>query len=158
MTLRDLLLDHLDHTFEKEAWQPSLVMAVEGIDAAAAGWRPAPQRHSIWQIVRHVTHWKRAVLEAWEGRSPDFEALERSDWQEVSGDDPAWQEDVRALREVSERIKERVQALDDAALSSAIITYAGFPDQPAAIRLARMATHDSYHAGQIQYIRALRGA
>lgn len=24
MTTKDLLLDHLTHTFEKEAWQPSL--------------------------------------------------------------------------------------------------------------------------------------
>lgn len=158
MMTKELLLDHLAHTFEKEAWQPSLAMAVEGLDAGQAAWKPSPERHSIWQIVRHITHWKRAVLEAWEGRSPDFEVLERSDWQEVSGDDSTWQEDVRALHEVSERVRERVKALDDAALSDAIITYAGFPDQPAAIRLARMATHDSYHAGQIQYIRALQGA
>jgi DinB superfamily len=68
--LKDLLLTHLDYTFEKEAWQPSLAMAVRGLTAAQAAWRPGPNRHSIWQIVRHVTRWKQATLAAWRGAQP----------------------------------------------------------------------------------------
>ena len=30
ITVKQLVLDHLEHTFEKEAWQPSLAIAVEG--------------------------------------------------------------------------------------------------------------------------------
>jgi uncharacterized damage-inducible protein DinB len=69
----------------------------------------------------------------------------------------ARQADVRALEALTRRIKERVRALPEAALAQRIPTYAGEPDQPLAIRLARMATHDIYHAGQIRYIRALQG-
>ena len=162
VTLKDLLLNHLEYTFEKEAWQPSLAMAARGLTAEQAAWKPGRERHSIWQIVRHVLRWKNATLEAWDGTTPLFLGkptahmldLERSDWQEASGDDEAWHADVTALEDVSRRIKERIQAMDADALQRP------FPgeDMPAVLRVLRMATHDPYHAGQIRYIRALRGA
>jgi DinB superfamily len=61
VTPKDLLLNHLEYTFQREAWQPSLAMAVQGLTAAQVSWKPGPDRHSIWQIVRHVTHWTRAT-------------------------------------------------------------------------------------------------
>jgi hypothetical protein len=164
LTPKDLLLNHLEFSFEKEAWQPSLLMAVEGLTAAQAAWKPGPERHSIWQIVRHVTHWKRATLEAWngthrlfEGRdaTPRFREVMRTDWQDISGDDATWQADLKALRDVSLAIKEKANSTDlDALLRP-------FPSEewgPAALRVLRMATHDIYHAGQIRYLRALQGA
>lgn len=156
MTVKELLLDHLEVTFEKATWQPPLSMAVQGLDARQAAWKPSPERHSIWQIVRHVILWKRGVLNAWDGRVQDEQDLERTDWQEVSGSQEAWQADVRTLHEVTMSIKERVRVLDDTDLARAIPTYKGYPDQPLAVRLARMATHDIYHAGQIRYLRALQ--
>ncbi len=157
VTVNELLVDHLERTFEKEAWQPSLAMAVAGLTATQAAWKPAPQRHSIWQIVRHIIHWKRAVLDGWEGTPPDHAALEKMDWGEVPGDEAAWQADVRTLHTLSQQLKERVQRTDETALSTPISTFQGVPPQRLAIRVARMATHDSYHAGQIRYIRALQG-
>ena len=157
MTLRDLVLDHLEHTFEKEAWQPSLAMAVEGLNARQAAWKPGPKRHSIWQIVRHVIHWKQAVLAALDGNPHDHEALDKSDWPEIADDDAAWQADVRALHAVSMKMKERVAAASDSDLARPVATYRGIADQVMAIRLTRTATHDIYHAGQIRYLRALQG-
>jgi uncharacterized damage-inducible protein DinB len=158
MTLRDLVLDHLEHTFEKEAWQPSLVMAIEGLTAAQAAWKPAPQRHSIWQIVRHVTLWKRGVLDGLEGRLTEEQTLEKVDWQETAGDDATWQADVRALHEISRRLKARAEAATEDDLARPVPTYKGYPDQPLGQRLVRTFTHDTYHAGQIRYLRALQGA
>lgn len=161
MTVKDILLHHLEYTFEKEAWQPSLLMSIEGLTAPQAAWKPAPQRHSIWQIVRHVTHWKNATLSAWDGSRPLFaesgdtdyyRETERTDWPEVSGDEGTWWRDCDALRFVSTRIATRVERLDEEALLNP------FPgeDMPAVLRLLRMATHDIYHAGQIRYLRALQ--
>ncbi len=160
ITVRQLVLDHLEHTFEKEAWQPSLAIAVEGLTALQAEWKPSPERHSIWQIVRHVIHWKRGVLAAWDGHPVDYLELERTDWPEVSGDDGAWQSDIRELHRIYQELRRRVEALDDAALSQPLVPYKGKPEwaQPLGIRLARVATHDIYHAGQIRYIRGLQGA
>jgi uncharacterized damage-inducible protein DinB len=164
MTPKDLLMNHLEYTFQKEAWQPSLAMAVEELTAAQASWEPGPGRHSIWQIVRHVTHWKRATLEAWRGTQPlfrgrditaRFEEVMQTDWQKVSGADADWQTDVRALEEVSHAVAERAKVLD---LESLLQPFPGEEWGPAVLRVLRMATHDIYHAGQIRYIRALQGA
>jgi hypothetical protein len=157
MTIKELLLDHLTYTFEKESWQPPLGQAVEGLTAAQAAWKPSPDRHSIWQIVRHVILWKEGVLDAWGGNVPDYREFERADWAEASGDDPTWQADVRRLHDVTQRVKERVRILDPDALAEKIATYQGVAPQVLAVRLTRMATHDAYHAGQIRYLRVLQG-
>jgi hypothetical protein len=163
MTLKDVLLHHLEHTFEREAWQPSLAMAIEGLTAAQATWKPSRDRHSIWQIARHVTRWKQATLEAWDGTRALYRAdsgptdhvfeLERTDWQDVSGNDRDWRDDCEALHTISRKIAERVARLGAEELLDP------FPgeDMPAVLRLLRMATHDTYHAGQIRHLRALQG-
>ncbi len=158
MTVKELVLDHLTYTFEKEAWQPPLASAIEGLNAQQAAWKPAPQRHSIWQIARHVTHWKNGVLQGWDSKTPNLDDLERTDWQEASGDEAAWQAEVQALHAVSRELVKRVQSSGDDALSSLIPTYVGMSSVPMALRIVRMATHDIYHSGQIRYIRALQGA
>jgi uncharacterized damage-inducible protein DinB len=160
VTLKELVLDHLVHTFEQEAWQPSLAMAVEGLTAAQAAWKPAPERHSIWQIVRHILHWKRGVLAALDGDPLELEALERADWPEASGDEAVWQSDVRALHEQSAELRERLEARGEAGFSETYVPYKGKEEwtQPLAIRIVRVCTHDVYHAGQIRYLRALQGA
>jgi hypothetical protein len=163
MTPKHLLFNHLDCTFEKEAWPPSLAMAVQGLTAAQAAWRPGPNRHSIWQIVRHVTHWKRATLNAWEGTQPlssgrdvtdRFNEVMRTDWHDASGTDGDWEADVRALHDVSLAIRERAR---NAEAEDLLRPFPGEDWGPAVLRVLRMATHDIYHAGQIRYLRALQG-
>jgi len=99
VTLKNLLLHHLEYTFEKEAWQPSLLMAVQELNASQAAWTPGPERHSIWQMVRRITLWKQATREAWEGTRPLLHngsptargaELEKIDWQPISGDEGVW--------------------------------------------------------------------
>jgi len=159
-TVKDIVWDHLEHTFEKEAWQPSLAVAVEGLTAAQAAWKPARERHSIWQIVRHVIHWKRGVLASLDGRPLDYQEQEDADWPEADGDDAAWDADVRELHGQYQEFRRRLEPLDDAALAQLLVPYRGKPEwaQPLGIRVVRMCTHDIYHAGQIRYLRALQGA
>ncbi len=80
LTLKELVVDHVHTTLEPEdwQWQPSLKEALEGLTAAQAAWKPTPERHSIWQIVRHLILWKRGVLDAWNGNPPDGKQLHAS--------------------------------------------------------------------------------
>jgi uncharacterized damage-inducible protein DinB len=157
-TVKDLVLSHLEYTFEKEAWQPSLAMAIDGLTAAHAVWKPTPQRHSIWQIVQHVTRWKRASFDAWRGKKPDYAAVDRGDWQEISGSDAAWRQDAQALREISQEIMTWARELTEAEVSRPVGGEdAADATKALAVRVQRMATHDIYHAGQIRYLRALQG-
>lgn len=157
-TVKDAVIYHLEHTFEKEAWQRPLGMAVWGLTASQAAWKPSPERHSIWQIVRHVIRWKRGVLKAWSGDPPDYEMIERDDWGEVSRDQAAWEADVKVLHDIYTEFRERLQTADDEGLQRALRWYQQASiAQPVALRLIAVFTHDIYHAGQIQYLRALQG-
>jgi uncharacterized damage-inducible protein DinB len=158
MTLKELVLNHVHNTLYKEdwQWQPSLSEALKGLTAVQAAWKPAPPRHSIWQIVRHLILWKRAVLQAWDG-DPPGEGQFVGDWQEVAGSEADWDRDRQSLLDISSEFLTRAQALDDAGLSRRIVWYKSGQTQPLAMRLVRTTTHDVYHAGQIRYLRALQG-
>lgn len=160
LTLHDLVVDHVYTLLEKEGWQwqPPLSQALGGLTAAQAAWKPAPERHSIWQIVRHLILWKGGVLEAWNGNPPDGRQLLARDWREAAdGNEADWARDRQILLAISAELLSRVSAVDDAGLSRAIDWYQGRHRQPLALRVVRTTTHDAYHAGQIQYLRALQG-
>jgi uncharacterized damage-inducible protein DinB len=159
LTLEELVVDHVHTTLYDEhvQWQPPLSGAVRGLTAAEAAWKPAPTRHSIWQIVRHLILWKRAVLQAWDGNPPDGAQIVAGDWQEVAGNDADWNRDRQTLLDISAEFLTRAQALDGAGLSRRIAWYKSGVIQPLAMRIVRRTTHDIYHAGQIMYVRALQG-
>lgn len=157
MTAKDIVLNHLVHTFTVDAMQVSLSNAVRGLTLAQAAWKPSPERHSIWQIVRHLAQWKEAAASALDGHPLDYDELNRRDWQEVTGDESAWQKDVERLRAVSARIEAHVRAMDEGDLSRSIKWYKESPTPVAiATRLVWLGTHDAYHAGQIQQLFALQ--
>jgi uncharacterized damage-inducible protein DinB len=160
LTLKELVIDHVHTTLYEEdwQWQPSLTQALSGLTATQAAWKPGPGRHSIWQIVRHLILWKRGVLSAWGGSPPDGAQLEADDWQEVTGGEEDWERDRRTLLDVSVQVLTKARALDNSALSRPIRWYTSGETQPLAMRVVRMTTHDSYHSGQIRYLRALQGA
>ena len=159
LTLEELVVDHVHTTLYDETvqWQPPLSGALRGLTAAEATWKPAPARHSIWQIVRHLILWKRGVLQAWDGNPPDGAEIVAGDWQEVAGSDADWNRDRKTLLDISAEFLTRAQALDDARLSKRIAWYKSGVVQPLAMRIVRTTTHDIYHAGQIMYLRALQG-
>ncbi|MHB8730739.1 MAG: DinB family protein [bacterium] len=159
LTLHDLVVDHVYTLLEKEGWQwqPPLSEALDGVTAAQAAWKPASDRHSIWQIVRHLSLWKGGVLDAWNGNPPDGQQLTARDWREAAGSEADWARDRQALLAISLELLSRVHALDDAGLSQPIDWYKGRHRQPLAMRVVRTTTHDAYHTGQIQYLRALQG-
>ena len=159
LTLHDVVVDHVYTLLEKEGWQwqPPLTEALSGLTAGQAAWKPSPDRHSIWQIVRHLILWKGGVLDAWNGTPGDGQQMLARDWREAGGGDAEWARDRQTLLSISLELLGRVHALDDAGLSQAIDWYQGRHRQPIAMRVVRTTTHDAYHAGQIQYLRALQG-
>ncbi len=156
LTIKDLLVKHLEYTFV-EGWQPPLWVSVQGLTAEQAAWKPSPERHSIWMIVRHLTLWKRGVINAWDGNPPDERQLSASDWKEVSGTQAEWEADLAALWDTYEEVRSRLAAADDEELQRDT-RWTQQSTQPLApgLRLTHVFIHDTYHAGQIQYLRALQ--
>jgi DinB family protein len=159
LTLHDLVADHVYTVLEKEGWQwqPPLRETLGGLTAAQAAWKPAPDRRSIWQIVRHLILWKSGILDAWSGNPPEGRPLMARDWEEAAGSEDDWTRDRETLLAISMELLSRASALDDAGLSRAIDWYKGRHRQSIALRVVRTTTHDAYHGGQIQYLRALQG-
>jgi len=159
LTLHDLVVDHVYTLLEKEGWQwqPPLSETIGGLTAAQPAWKPAPERHSIWQIVRHLNLWKGGVIDAWSGNRREGKELKARDWGEAAGSEADWERDLQTLLAISVDLLSRVHALDDAGLSRSIDWYKGRHRQPIAMRVVRTTTHDAYHAGQIQYLRVLQG-
>lgn len=135
---------------------PPLLEAVGGLSAAQAGWKPAPERHSIGQIVGHVRLCRLYWAEFLQGRELHLESAESAWPDPVGDDDAAWVRSVAALSEAHERL---IQIIGN--LSEEDLRRRPMPKIDAnllQILLWEIPTHDAYHIGQIRYLRALQGA
>jgi len=143
-----LLLAILDQGFERPAWHgPNLRQALRGVTAEQAAWRPAPERHNIWEIAVHAAYWKYRVRRKLLGGKPGTFALKGSNWfqRPVELSEKAWRADLALLESEHRELR---AALNDyrAAKARAV---------PARI-LFGAAFHDVYHAGQIRLLRRLQ--
>lgn len=67
--LGEALASTLDRFFRgRPLWHGALWPHVADLTAEQALWRPAPDRHCIWEIVRHVNFWRHWLLEHAAGR------------------------------------------------------------------------------------------
>jgi DinB superfamily len=139
------LLTLLDEAFDKKSWHgPNLKGAIRGLSVAQAAWRPAPGRHSIWELVIHAAYWKYVVRRKLTGARRGSFAVPGSNWFARAGQPnvAAWKKDVALLAAEHLELRQAVAGLS-----------AARNDQ---LRLIRgVAAHDLYHAGQIQLIKRL---
>ncbi|MGH7628258.1 MAG: DinB family protein [Gemmatimonadales bacterium] len=62
MTEADRIADELARAHGGDPWHGSSARAVlAGVSAAQAAVRPIPNAHTIWELVLHVTGWRREV-------------------------------------------------------------------------------------------------
>ena len=153
---KDLLLSVLRSAGDasEDGWHASLLRTLDGVDAAAARWTPAPDRPSIWAMVRHVTLWKTVLMEAMDHGYVDPGPYDEADWGELPADDAAWDADRGELARVTRLLEQRVAAADDRLLDGEVDGLAG----SLAEQIVQLATHDAYHAGQVRGVLRLREA
>lgn len=150
------ILDLIDEAYEKKAWHgTNLKGSIRRLDPAVAAFRPAAGRHNIWEIVVHAAYWKYAVWRRLTGEKRGSFPLKGSNWfqrpQETSL--VAWRGDVKLLDETHRALREVIVSFDPALIPR---TPAGSKVSNAAI-LRGIASHDVYHAGQIQLLKRLAG-
>lgn len=137
-----LLLELLDHAFEKPSWHgPTLRGALRGVDWRTALKRPGKGRKCIWEQVLHAAYWKQRVLNKLVGTQPF--PRPGSNWPPppAKPGPAAWKADLQLLRTIHGRLRLAVSALSQKQLA----------DRRRFIR--GVAYHDVYHAGQIKLIR-----
>jgi DinB superfamily len=150
----DLLLGLLDQAFDTRAWHgTNLRGSVRGLTPAKALWRPAPARHCIWEIVQHCAYWKYAVHRRIAGgiKRGSF-PLGRANWPRLPqpADARAWRSAVGLLGESHARLRDAVASLRTGDLGRKLGTWTVLS------LLTGIASHDLYHAGQIQLLKRLQ--
>jgi uncharacterized damage-inducible protein DinB len=150
----DLLLFLIDQSYEKKAWHgPNLRGSIRGVDHETATWRPGPQRHNIWEIVVHAAYWKYVVRRRLLGEKRGSFPLEGSNWfvRPETVTKEAWRDDVALLEEMHRTMRAEIAALKPEDLlkkpASSKVSNAAL--------IAGIASHDVYHAGQIQLLKRL---
>ena len=141
----ELIKDQLEKAFYGGAWHgPSVLEALENINAGAAFSKPVNGAHSIWEIVLHLTTWqdyiRRRILGEQYYPSPE------DDWPEVNDkSQAAWESSISNLKAGMKDILEVLPGLKPDKLNDEIpgknCTYY--------TALHGLIQHDIYHAGQI---------
>lgn len=147
MTRSELILRLLDEAYEKRTWHgPNLKQSLRGISAKQAAWRPAPNRHNIWEFTLHAAYWKYAVRRRIEGGKRGSFALKGSNFFERPTvlTEAAWSADRDLLAQEHRALRATVaRALETGHAEKWLATIYG------------VAFHDIYHAGQIRLLRRL---
>jgi hypothetical protein len=152
--LNDLLF-LIEQSCSKKAWHgTNLRGSIRGVSAHEASWRPGVGRHNIWEIVVHCAYWKYIVRRRILGEKKGSFPLKGSNWFERSTDltEQAWQEDIKLLESCHTSLLDAVAQLKDMDL-------AHIPKGSKVSNLAiivGIASHDVYHAGQIQLLKRLQ--
>ena len=153
-----ILLSLIDQAFDHKSWHgTNLNGSIRGLNAVDAAWRPSPTRHNIWEIVVHAAYWKyvvrRRLLEEPRGSFP----LKGSNWFVRPNDnddenEAAWKADVVLLKRTHKSLRDAV-----AELRSDDLRYKPADSKVSNLELITgIASHDLYHAGQIQLLKRLQ--
>lgn len=135
-------------TSGRNFWQASLIIQVEGLTLEQALYRPAPDRHCIWQIVRHIAYWKYwAITYLKDGLKLDAKESNWAPMPEVQNE-TSWQEDLNKLLSLNDQCRRLAESIGDELLCST---------EEKIVFFRQLLLHDCYHTGQIGFLRAMQG-
>ncbi len=158
---KEQLLALVEEGFQMPAWHgPNFRNALRGVTAEEAAWRPAKNRHNIWEIAVHAAYWKYTVTRRLTGsRKRDFPEKGRNwfsrDTAKLAKGEAArrWKSDLDLLMKAHRELHNAIAELKESQLKRS-----PSGSGKTAIRNAvGIAMHDAYHAGQIQLLRKLYG-
>ena len=142
-------LKQIQKAFEGEAWHgPSLLEALNGVDAHLAKRRWVDGLHTIWEIALHTVAWKRAVTNWLEGK--EFTVADDENFPPPEqGDDTEWTHVLNELKAAQAELLAVVSRLTNEKLSQSPpgreTVYSDY--------LFGIVHHDLYHAGQIALLK-----
>jgi hypothetical protein len=152
--LNEQLLFLIDSAYDHVSWHgTNLRGSIRGVTPQQAAWRPAANRHNIWELVVHAAYWKYVAWRRLTGSKRGSFPLDGSNWMSrpQEGSAKAWRADIQLLAGTHRTLRGVVASLRPADLNRK-------PKGSKVTHLALVtgiAAHDLYHAGQIQLIKRL---
>jgi uncharacterized damage-inducible protein DinB len=125
-------------------------VVLEGLDWQLAGSRPAGSPHSIHEIVNHLIYWNDWVTRWLEGMAPSIPEHAAESWPAAAAptDERAWASTVRRFASTLEDLRKAIRAKD---LFTASVSQNA--EKTRLEMLHTIASHNSYHLGQIVLLR-----
>jgi hypothetical protein len=144
--LRGVLLEQLRTTNSAEDWFVPVSIAVDGMTAEQAQWKPAGKdAHSVGQLAYHIWYWDSRSLQQFKGEKPaPFDGNNNETFDKF--DAAQWNDLLKKLNQEMADWEAAVQSADDAKLAAN------------ASLIAHIGAHRAYHVGQILYVRKLQGS
>jgi len=144
--LRGVLLEQLRTTNNAEDWFVPVSIAVDGMTAEQAQWKPAGKdAHSVGQLAYHIWYWDARSLQRFKGEKLDkFDGNNNETFDKF--DAAQWNDLVKKLNQELADWETAVQNASDADLAKN------------ASLIAHIGAHRAYHVGQILYVRKLQGS
>lgn len=151
-----IILELIDQAFDHRAWHgTNLKGSVKGLDVATASWRPSKDRHNIWELILHAAYWKYVARRRLLGEKRGSFELKGSDFftrpSKGHSDHAALRSDIALLIETHRTLRAAVAGLANKDLAA---TPKGSTTSNLALIMG-IASHDLYHAGQIQLLKRL---
>ena len=142
VTLRSILLEQFRNAWNKEDWYVPVAVAVEGLTAQQAMWKPADSIHSAGELAYHILFWSRSQLDHFNGsKSAAFSGNNNETFTAFT--EASWTSTVQQLNQVMADWEKGIETCDEAKL------------EKWASGIDHLITHIAYHTGQIIIIRKL---
>lgn len=147
------IADQLHRAYAGHAWHgPALRQLLRGVSARQAAARPVRNAHTIWELVLHITAWKKAVRRRMLGKA--LQLSPRENFPPMPAATAAnWKATLAALGAAQAELHRAVSALPDSKLKKKV------PGKPYSlyVMLHGLVQHDLYHAGQIALLKKAAG-
>jgi uncharacterized damage-inducible protein DinB len=133
-------------TNNAEDWFVPVSIAVDGMTAEQAQWKPAGKdAHSVGQLAYHIWYWDSRALQQFKGEKPaPFDGNNNETFDKF--DAAQWNDLLKKLNQEMADWEAAVKDADDATLAAK------------ASLIAHIGAHRAYHVGQILYVRKLQGS
>ncbi|NEW07483.1 DinB family protein [Paenibacillus sp. SYP-B3998] len=131
-----------------------IARALSDITVDVAGKRTDNMPYSIYQLLMHMSYWQDFMLTYLEGGKPVLPTSVMESWpsEEQPEDAEKWQDTVEHFLQ---GVEKAVQMAQTTQLDEPINN---FPGETKAGILRNIASHNSYHLGEIVLLRRLHGA
>lgn len=157
MTKKEMILDQLAVCRNEDSWIKPLSTALKGLKMEEVTWKPNAASNSISEITSHLLFYNSRWLKRFKGEPVgDSPELNASTFQTIKGlTETTWQNHVADLDANLSEWQKAISGSTEEELHRAIPEFRAEAVWWQA--LSNLCTHNTYHIGQIIYIRKVLG-
>ena len=144
------IIRNLQNTLSGQPWFGRAVYELlNKVDESKVSIKPNNTEHSLLELLWHMNTWAEFTLANLEKRSAtELKTIEENDWRIIDPEKHSWQNGMKELRSIHEKIVEILNQKEDSFFSEMV------PKRKFNFRfmLNGLIQHNIYHLGQIAYL------